>query len=111
MRLMDEIDQVVFASKQTELRDRIATFKLQIDSVDRSHDEIAELASKVFELSQNLAAKWFTASVPEKRQMLDIEFLNLQFVDVSLCATIRKPFDVLTEGLILKNSRGNKICT
>ncbi len=37
--------------------------------------------------------------------------LNLRLVDVSLCPTIRKPFDVITEGLVLKNSRSDRIRT
>ena len=44
-------------SDPVELRDRLASIKLQLDAVDRSHDETAELASKVFELSQTLRQK------------------------------------------------------
>ncbi len=38
MRLSDDIDQEIFARKHTELRDRLASIKLQLDVVDRSHD-------------------------------------------------------------------------
>ena len=48
MRLTDDIDQELFAKKHTELRDRLASIKLQLDVLDRSHDETAELAAKVF---------------------------------------------------------------
>jgi hypothetical protein len=34
-----DIDQLTFANKQTELRDRLASIRLQLDTVDRSHDE------------------------------------------------------------------------
>ena len=54
LRLGDEVDQDTFARKHTELRDRLASIKLQLDVLDRSHDETAELAAKVFELSQTL---------------------------------------------------------
>ncbi len=63
MRLADEIDEASFAAKQTELRDRLSNIKLQLEVLDRSHDEYAELASKVFELSQSLTEKWLTADV------------------------------------------------
>ena len=55
MRINREIDEALFASKQTELRDRIAGLKLQLDVIDRSHDEMCDLAVKVFELSQPFA--------------------------------------------------------
>lgn len=77
MRMADEIDAEVFGKKQTELRDRIADLKLQLDALDRSHDEMAELASKVFELSQAIEDKWLTADYATKRRILEIVFLEL----------------------------------
>ena len=50
LRIEDSIDQETFARKHTEMRDRLATIKLQLDVLDRSHDETAEFAAKVFEL-------------------------------------------------------------
>ncbi len=111
LRLRDEIDQDAYAAKQTQLRDRLAAIKLQRDALDRSHDETADLASRVFELSQTLTEKWLTSDVFEKRRILEIVFLNCTLDDVTLCPTIRKPFDVLAEGLISKNSRGDRIRT
>ena len=84
MRLADEIDEASFAAKQTELRDRLSNIKLQLEVLDRSHDEYADLASRVFELSQSLTDKWLTADVFEKRQILEIVFLNCVLDDVTL---------------------------
>ncbi|MGE3239522.1 MAG: recombinase family protein [Pirellulales bacterium] len=106
LHLADGIDQDAFARKQTELRDRLASIKLQLDVVDRSHDEMAELAVKAFELSQTLTEKWLTAEYDTKRRILEIVLSNCSLVDASLCPTIRKPFDVLAEGLVLKKSGG-----
>lgn len=61
LRIDDQIDETTFAKKNTELRDRVARIKLQLDVLDRSHDETAELAAKVFELSQTLRQQWLTA--------------------------------------------------
>ncbi len=44
MRINEEIDADIFTGKQTELRDRIADLKLQLDVIDRSHDEMCDLA-------------------------------------------------------------------
>lgn len=104
MRINDEIDHHSFARKQTELRDRLASIKLQLEVVDRSHDETAELAVKVFELGQTLRQQWLAADYAAKRRILEIVLLNSRLEDTTLVPTIRKPFDVLAEGLISKQS-------
>ncbi len=109
MRINHEIDADIFAGKQTELRDRIAGLKLQLDVIDRSHDEMCDLAVKVFELSQALATKWLTADYATKRRILEIVFLNCRLDGATLCPTIRKPFDVLAEGLLVSSSRDDRI--
>jgi DNA invertase Pin-like site-specific DNA recombinase len=106
LRIDDQIDQDTFASKQTELRDRLASIKLQLDALDRCHDETAEIAVKVFELSQSLRQQWLTADHAAKRQILEIVVLNCQLSGATLVPTIRKPLDVLAEGLISKQSGG-----
>ncbi len=111
MRLADDIDQETYARKGTEIRDRLASIKLQLDALDRSHDENAELASKVFELSQTLRQQWLTADYDAKRRILEIVCLNCKLDGTTLVPVIRKPFDVLAEGLVSKNSRGNWIRT
>jgi site-specific DNA recombinase len=77
--------------------------------LDRSHDETAELAAKVFELSQTLKEQWLTADYATKRRLLEIVFLNCVLDGVTLVPTMRKPFDVLAEGLVSENSRGDRI--
>ncbi len=109
LRLSDEIDEETFANKHTGIRDRLASAKLQLDVLDRSHDESAELALKVFELSQTLQDQWVGADYASKRRLLDIVCLNCTLDDVTLVPTIRKPFDMLAEGLELAKSRGDRI--
>ncbi len=106
LRIDDQIDEKSFNRKQMELRDRLASIKLQADVLDRTRDENAELASRVFELSQTLRQKWLTANYAEKRKILEIVWLNCKLVDVTLCPTIRKPFDVLAEGPFVPDSGG-----
>lgn len=109
LRIEDNIDQETFARKSTELRDRLAGIKLQLDALDRSHDETAELAAKVFELSQTLRQQWLIADYVAKRRILEIVFLNCRLEDVTLVPEMRKPFDVLTKGLVSNLSRGDRI--
>jgi hypothetical protein len=89
-----------------ELRDRLASIKLRLDAVDRSHDEMADLAIKAFELSQTLRARWLTADYAAKRRILEIMLSNCTLNDATLCPTIRKPFDVLAEGFLTEVSGG-----
>ena len=98
-----------FSRKSTELRDRVAQLSLQIEACDRGQAEYGELAEKVFELSQSLTEKWLNADVRAKRRLLEIVCLNFSLVDVTLVAEMRKPFDVLVEGLVSNNSRGDRI--
>ena len=111
MRMMDEITAETFAAKSMELRDRKATLSLQLEAIDRQHDEVADLAVKAFELSQSLTAKWFTADFASKRQILEIICLNFRLDGATLCPTMRKPFDIVAEGLISGESRGERIRT
>ena len=106
MRIAEEIDQDTFARKQKELRDRLASITLQLEVVDRSRSELADLAVKVFELSQTLSEKWLTADYATKRRILEIVCLNCRLDGVSLSPQMRKPFDVLAEGLLVPSSRG-----
>jgi site-specific DNA recombinase len=109
LRIDDSIDQQTYARKATELRDRRASIKLQLEAVDRSHDETAELACKVFELSQTLRERWVTADYDAKRRILEVVCLNCRLDGATLCPTIRKPFDVLAEGLPVQSSRDDRI--
>jgi site-specific DNA recombinase len=111
LRLMGEIDERTMAEKATELRDRVAMLKLQLDACDLGRDENAEIAVKAFELSQNLRAKWLTADYSVKRRYLEIVFLNFVLDDVTLVPTTRKPFDMVAEGLLVSSSRGDWIRT
>lgn len=109
LRLYEEIDADTFAKKQTELRDRESALKLNMDALDRSHHEIADLAVKAFELSQTLRDQWLTADHASKRRILEIVCLNCKLVDATLVCEMRKPFDVLAEGLLSANSRDDRI--
>ncbi len=109
LRLNDEIEAATFAAKDTELRDRAAHARLQLEACDRGQTENAEMAIKVFELSQRLEEKWLAADFAAKRQILEIICLNLTLDGTTLVPTMRKPFDVLAEGLISAKHRGDKI--
>ncbi len=109
LRMLEEINADTFASKSRDLREREAELKLEIDVADRGRHEIIDIAVKAFELSQSLRSKWVAADYAAKRRILEIVCLNCSLDDVNLCATMRKPFDLLAKGLVSKDSRGDKI--
>lgn len=109
LRLMDEIDKMTYAAKNTELRDRIAELSLQLDVDDRSRAEKGELALKMFELSQTLEDKWFTSDYRAKRRILEMACLNFSLHNVNLDMTLNKVFSALTEDLVLAENRGGQI--
>lgn len=108
LRLLGEIETETFAKKDAELRDKIAEVQLQIEGSDRQRSENGETAVKVFELSQCLADKWVSADIPEKRQLLEILCLNFSYDGVSLCMTMRKPFQILSERALVYCGRGDQ---
>ena len=107
--LLEEIDSDTFAETNTELRDRAVHLRLELEACDRGRDEIIDIAVKAFELSQDLRAQWVKADYAAKRRILEITCLNFSLDGVSLVPVMRKPFDMLAEGLVWKNSRGDWI--
>lgn len=57
-------------------RDRLAYVTLQLEALDRSHDESAESAAPVLELFQMLREKWLTVDSAAKREILEIVLVN-----------------------------------
>jgi hypothetical protein len=109
LRLLEEIDADTYAAKAQELRDEAATLRLKIERCDRNRHETIDIAVKAFELSQNLRTKWFAADYSAKRRILEIVCLNWNLIGVSLVPEMRKPFDLVAEGLLQKDSRGERI--
>ena len=109
LRLLDEIGADTFAQKQADLRTAEGRLQAKLEGCGRQQSERAELAVKVFELSQALPQKWLAADIAEKRLLLEIICLNWTLDGVKLVPQIRKPFDLLAEGLLVSSSRGDKI--
>jgi len=107
LRLLDEIEADTFAAKQNELRAKETRLLTKLEGCGRQQSERGELAVKVFELSQALGSKWLAADIAEKRLLLEIIGLNWTLDGVNLVPQMRKPFDLLAEGLLVSSSRGD----
>ena len=53
--------------------------------------------AKIFELAQHLSRQYVTLKPPEKRQIADSVFSNLELNGVTFCAKYRLPFAILAK--------------
>jgi len=74
----------------TLLQRRIA--EVQQGKYDNSGDP-----AKIIELTQDLARQYVTFPLPQKQQIVQSVFSNLELDDVSLCGDYRLPFSILAE--------------
>ena len=107
--LLEEIDSTTYARKSMVLRDEESSLRQKLEISDRGRHEIIDIAVKAFELSQDLRNKWFAADHAAKRRILEILCLNWKLENVSLVPIWRKPFDLMAESTIWKDSRGERI--
>jgi site-specific DNA recombinase len=108
VHLAGVVDEQTFSTKNLELRDRVAKLTLQLEATDRKKDEKADLALRVFELSQRLKEKWLTTDFAAKRRLLNLICLNFVLKGASLVISCRKPFNSLVEGLSVSLSGEDK---
>jgi hypothetical protein len=108
MWLADQIDQDAFAAKSTELRDRLASIKLQLESVDRTTPELAELALKVLEAKRRDRAANTDRKVAysRRRDKTSNPRDRLFAVSISGAATKAQPFATKQESPSTSSPKG-----
>ncbi len=77
--------------------------------LDRESDNQTDLAVRAFEILQNIASLYVKAEPRVKRHMLEILLLNCAFDGTNLCPIWNRPFDVIAEGPVFENGRGEPI--
>ena len=99
----------MFKSKPNELKAEAAKAEEALGELGNTDPARGETAVALFDWSQRAADHWLGSNDLVRRQILDSVCLNRTLGDTSLVATKRKPFDVLAEGLVSKDSRGDWI--
>ncbi|GAG46535.1 unnamed protein product, partial [marine sediment metagenome] len=79
--------------KQQEL----VLLQRRIEQIETGKQENSRDPAKILELAQHLAGQYVTLPAPQKRQIADSVFSNLQLDDVTLCGNYRLPFSILAE--------------
>jgi len=111
LRIDGEVTAEEYSAKRTELHDRQAGIGLQLETTDHDDREVADLAVKAFELSQSLRARWVTADYAAKRTILEILCESVRSNSQKLEITLRKPFDLLSNGFAVSLSGGDETRT
>lgn len=109
LQVLGEIETSALAKKQNELQGIESDPGGRIEAVGRQGSESADFTVKAFELSRDPKNRWRAADLEVRRQILNSFCLNWHLDGVCLVHTIRKPFDMLVEGLTSKKNRGDKI--
>lgn len=107
--LTGHVDKAALEEQSGKLKDREASLSLQLEGLGRAADEDAELAVKVFELSQSLHSQWKAADDAAKGVILELTCLNLELRGEKLVFSWRKPFDLMGKGLSVLPNRGERI--
>ena len=107
--LAGDLDVAVFRTKSTELQGQVKDAEEALGRWGDISGGRGDIASTVFDWSQKAAERWHGSNNGEKREILETLSLNREVSDVSLCVTKRKPFGVLTEGLLSDDGRGEWI--
>jgi len=75
----------------------VVLLQRRIGQIETGKQENSRDPAKILELAQHLAGQYVTLPAPQKRQIADSVFSNLQLDDVTLCGNYRLPFSILAE--------------
>ncbi len=95
LRMEGEIGSEEYAAKRAELHERQAAIQLQLETTTRDDREIADLALRVFELSQSLKTRWENADYAAKRGILELLGESVCLNSQNLEIRLKKPFDLI----------------
>lgn len=109
--LAGAVDKNTFTAKTALHKEELDRIEADIQTSRAAPLTGLEQAVEAFDLAQTAAERWRVSTKEERRAILEAVLLNRTLNATSLVTTKRKPFDVLAEGPILKQSRGNWIRT
>lgn len=107
--LAGAVDKNTFTAKTALHKEELDRIEADIQTSRAAPLTGLEQAVEAFDLAQTAAERWRVSTKEERRAILEAVLLNRTLNATSLVTTKRKPFDVLAEGPILKQSRGDWI--
>ncbi|MBI1338282.1 MAG: hypothetical protein GC164_15170 [Phycisphaera sp.] len=103
--LAGAVDKNTFTAKTLKHKEEVDKVEADIQTSRATPLTGLEQAVEAFDLAQTAAERWRVSTKDERRAILEQVLLNRTLFATSLVTTKRKPFDVLAEGPILKQSR------
>ena len=101
LRLQQEVSQAAYRRKESQLLEREHELEQLLHHEAKAQTEGGDAAIRVLELSQALTQKWVAADDATKRNLLDLLCLNLTLEGKTLVPELRRPFNLLAEGLLV----------
>ena len=103
------VDEGTLQKKSEELKREMSLVTEALERLPTTGPGDSKKAVAVFDFAQEVADSWQRSTWAARREILASVSLNRMLSDTSLCLTKRKPFDLLAEGLLFGESRGNWI--
>ena len=88
-----EISKQEFEAKILRLKDRQYELNQLVQTYDKADDEFTKRIEMLLNLTHEAPKIWSSSTIPQKRELLNFLFANLQLKGATLCYTLRKPFD------------------
>ena len=93
------LDEAVFNAKGADLKSRLAEIEAQLEAADMATEDDGRLALSVSDFSQDLAAVWVRSAASDRRALLECISSSRCLTDSSLMLVMRRPFDLLKDGV------------
>ena len=107
MRLEGEINKEEFETKKNRLKDRQYELDQLILTYDKADDQFTKTLCALLTIASDSDKIWTGSTIPEKRELLNFVFANLQLKGATICYELRKPFDkMLNQADCIKWRRG-----
>ena len=103
------VDKDVFTTKSTELKIETERLRERLADAKVPGAEFGKSVMEAFDFAQNAAERWIVSGTDARRAILGRALQKRSLSDVSLVTTKKRPFDVLVEGPVLDDSRGDWI--
>ncbi|MEK6745874.1 MAG: hypothetical protein AABY33_02430 [Pseudomonadota bacterium] len=88
-----EISKQEFEAKKLRLKDRQYELSQLVLTYDKADDEFTKRIEMLLNLAHEAPKIWSSSTIPQKRELLNFLFANMQLKDGNLCYTLKKPFD------------------
>ncbi len=96
-KLEGDIDKATYEKKKQQFNDEFERVSHKISNYDRADEQFSITLNLLLDLATNAYELFKSSKLEQKRRLLAIVFSNFVLTDVSLCFSLRKPFDAMVK--------------